>query len=157
MAKKKAVKSDEPKAPKSKGLFDHINEIRTGRNPQYFATLTDIDKKTWSNYMVCRFLSMQPELVEAINDLQYYQDKLSPEHFYRLCIAVVPKGRGYYPYIKNQAEKHNKDLLTLLCTHFQESERNVLEYLALLPRDEVRKIVSMYGYSEKDVENMLAA
>jgi hypothetical protein len=158
MAKKKAVKSDEPKAPKApkaKGLFDHINEIRTGRNQKYFETLTDADKKSWSNYMICRFLSMQPELVEAINDLQYYQDKLSPEHFYRLCLAVVPNRRGYYPYIKNQAEKHDKDLLTLLCTHFQECERNVLEYLAILTRDELRDIISLYGYSEKDRDSML--
>ncbi len=158
MAKKKAAKvTDEPKAPKAKGLFDHINEIRMGKNPKYFETLTDADRKTWSNYMICRFLSMQPEIVEAVNDLQYYQDKLSPEHFYRLCIEIVPRGRAYFPYIKNQAEKHNKELLGLLCTHFQESERNVLEYLGIIPRDDIRKIVALYGYGEKDAEKLLEA
>jgi len=157
MAKKKAAVEGEVKAPKAKSLFDHINQIRWDQNPAYFTTLTDADKKTWSNYMVCRFLSMQPELVEAVNDLQTYQDKLSPEHFYRLCILVVPKRKGYWAYVKSQAEKHDKNLLALLCTHFQESERNVLEYLSILTRDELRKIVGLYGYSEKDVENMVSA
>ncbi len=155
MARKK-VTTDEPKLPKAKSLFDHINQIRWDRNPEYFKTLTDADKKSWSNYMICRFLSMQPELIETINDLQYYQDKLSPEHFYQLCLAVVPKRKGYWAYIKNQSEKHDKGLLILLCRHFQESERNVLEYLQLLTSDEVRNIMSLYGIHGKDAERMIA-
>ena len=156
MARKKAAaESNEPKAPKAKSLFDHINQIRWDRNPDYFKTLSDADKKTWSNYMICRFLSMQPELVDVVNDLQYYQDKLSPEHFYKLCIAVVPKRKGYWPYIKSQAEKHNKELLALLCKHFEESERNILEYLALLPRDEVRNIIALYGIRGDAAEKII--
>ncbi len=155
MARKKATISDEPKAIKAKSLFDHINQIRWDRNPDYFKTLTDADKKSWSNYMICRFLSMQPELIDVVNDLQYYQGRLSPEHFYQLCLAVVPKRKGYWPYIKSQGEKYNKDLLILLCKHFEESERNILEYLQILPRDEVRQIISLYGVSEKEIEKMM--
>ena len=141
MARKKtAAAADKPKV---KSLFDHINQIRWDKNPDYFSTLTEADQKTWSNYMICRFLSMQPELVETVNDLQYYQDKLSPEYFYKLCVAVVPKRKGYWPYVKNGAEKYNKELLVLLCSHFQESERNVLEYLPSLTRDDLRRIVSL--------------
>lgn len=153
--KKKASETDEVKAPKAKGLFDHINEIRMGKNPDYFKTLSDADKKSWSNYMICRFLSMQPDIVDAINDIQMYQDKLAPEHFYQLCIAVVPKGRGYYPYIKNQSEKYGSELLRLLCIHFEESERNVLEYLSILPHEELKKIVGLYGYSEKEIAELV--
>lgn len=148
-AKKKETK------PKTKSLFDHVNEIRVGKNPKYFETLSDEDKKTWSNYMVCRVLSMQPALVDVINDLQYYQDKLAPEQFYQICIAVTPKGKGYFPYIKSTSEKYNKSLLTLLCVHFQDSQRNVVEYLHLLPRDDVRNIIRKYGYSEDQVEELM--
>lgn len=153
--KKSTETTSEPKAPKSKSLFDHINQIRWDRNPDYFKTLTDADRKTWSNFMVCRFLSMQPELVDTINDLQYYQDKLSPEHFYKLCIAVVPKRKGYWAYIKNQAEKHDKELISILCKHYEESERNVLEYLQMLSRDEVRDIIGLYGIRGKQAEKMM--
>jgi hypothetical protein len=148
-AKKKETK------PKTKSLFDHVNEIRVGKNPKYFSTLSEADQKTWSNYMVCRVLSMQPDLVDVINDLQYYQDKLTPEQFYQVCIAVTPKGKGFFPYIKNSSEKYNKSLLTLLCVHFQDSQRNVVEYLRLLPRDDVRNIVRKYGYSEDQIEELM--
>lgn len=154
-AKAKSTKSGEPKAPKAKGLFDHINQIRWDRNPDYFKTLSEADKKSWSNYMICRFLSMQPELIDVVNDLQYYQGRFTPEQFYQLCLAVVPKRKGYWPYIKSQAEKYDKELLALLCKHYEESERNVLEYLQMIPRDELRHIIGLYGISEKDAEKML--
>jgi hypothetical protein len=141
--------------PKVKSLFDHVNEIRVGKNPNYFSTLSEADQKTWSNYMVCRVLSMQPDLVDVINDLQYYQDKLTPEQFYKVCIAATPKGKGYFPYIKNSSEKHNKSLLKLLSVHFQDSERNIVEYLQMISRDEVRGIVRKYGYTEDQIEEML--
>ena len=149
MAAKKETK------PKTKSLFDHVNEIRVGKNPKYFETLSDEDKKTWSNYMVCRVLSMQPDLVDVINDLQYYQDKLTPEQFYKVCIMATPRGKGFFPYIKNSSEKYNKSLLTLLCAHFQDSQRNVVEYLHLIPRDDVRNIIRKYGYSEDQVEEFM--
>ena len=154
MKKAKSKDSAESK-PKTKSLFDHINHVREGKNPNYFSTLTDADKKTWSNYMVCRFLSMQAELVDTINDLQAYQDKLTSEQFYKLCIAVVPKGRRFDAYIKSKSDKYNKDLLSLLSRHYQDSERNVVEYLQLLSSSDLLNIVSLYGYSEKQIKDLL--
>jgi hypothetical protein len=149
------IKNEVDKKPKTKSLFDHLNEIRVGKNPKYFETLSETDKKTWSNYMVCRFLSMQPLLVETINDMQSYQDKLEPKDFYRLCSETVPRGRGYYPYIKNTAEKYNKSLLSLLCIHFKECERNVLQYIGLLTQEDLRAIVKLYGYSDKQADELI--
>jgi len=154
MIKQKSNSEDAP-TPNVKGLFDHIKQIREKRDPNYFNTLTEADKKTWSNYMICRFLSMQSELVEAINDLQAYQVKLTPEQFYKLCIAVVPQSRGFHPYIKGKSDKYNKDLLYLLSRHYQESERNAIEYLELLSREQLVDIVSLYGYNEKQIDNLL--
>lgn len=150
------MKTKKEAKPKAKGLFDHINEIRTGKNPKYFETLSDESKKTWSNYMVCRVLSMQMELIDVINDLQYYQDKLTPEQFYQLCITVTPKGKGFYPYIKSKAEKHKPELLTLLCTHFGDSRRNVVEYASLLTKDDIQSIIGKYGYDKKQIEELMS-
>ena len=42
---------------KTKSLFDHIlHNIETDK--KLLKDITDLDKKTWSNYMVNRFLSM---------------------------------------------------------------------------------------------------
>jgi hypothetical protein len=153
MAKRKASK--ESGEPKAKGLFDHLGEIRVGKNPKYFDTLSDADKKTWSNYMVCRFLSMQPDLVGYINELQKYSGSLAPKEFYKILIEIVPRGKAFYPYMKSTAEKHNPQLLQLLAMHFKDSERNVVEYLPLLTRDDVRNIIKNYGYAEKQIEDLM--
>jgi len=156
MAKPKKVKEGNTLGPKAKGLFDHINHIRERQDPKYFDTLTDADKKSWSNYMVCRFLSMQPELIEYINDIQKYAAMLEPKYFYRILITLVPIGRAFYPYIKNKSEiKWTNELMVLLRNHYQESERNVIEYLNLLTTEELRDVVGRYGFTEKEIEKLI--
>lgn len=156
MARNKAVKGNT--LIKVKGLFDHINHLREKQDPKYFDKLTEADKKSWSNYMVCRFLSMQPEMLDYINDLQKFAPIMEPKNFYRLLLAVVPKRKAWYPYIKNKSEKKwSKELLELLRKHYQESERNVFEYLNLLRTEELRKIVELYGFTEKEVEKLVGS
>ena len=142
---------------KSKGLFDHLNHLREKQDPHYFDTLTEADKKSWSNYMVCRFLSMQPEILDYVNEVQKFASILEPREFYRLLLSIVPLGRAYFPYVKNKSDKKwSKELLKLLRKHYQESERNVTEYLDLLKTEELRDIVSLYGYTEKEIENLIS-
>ena len=52
---------------KTKTLFDHIKQITNVQNQLYWDNITDADKKTWSNYMVHRFLSMKAEWIEVVN------------------------------------------------------------------------------------------
>ena len=70
MPKTKTTKSKPANnlGPKKKTLFDHINHLRGKKLPNYFETLTDEDKKTFVNYMVNRFLSMDMELIEVIDE-----------------------------------------------------------------------------------------
>lgn len=154
MPRKKST-NNEASVPKAKGLFDHINHVREKQDPNYFDTLSDADQKSWSNYMVCRFLSMQPELLEPVNYVQKYSGVLSPKEFYKVLISFVPKRRAFYPYIKSKSEKYNPELLTLLCVHFQDSERNVLEYISLLTKNDLTDIITKYGYNEKQIKNLL--
>ena len=57
---------------KKKSLFDHIKQITNVQNPNYWEEISDEDKKSWSNYMTHRFLSMKIEWVELVNELQKY-------------------------------------------------------------------------------------
>ena len=155
MARPKKVKDANSISPKAKGLFDHINHLRQEQDPKYFETLTEADKKSWSNYMVCRFLSMQPELLEYLNEIQKHSH-LPPNQFYQILLLIVPQGRAYFPYIKSQNEKKwSKELLELLRKHYEESERNVEEYLDLLTTEDLRAVVGLYGYTEKEVEKLI--
>ena len=80
-----AKKSDS----KIKTIFDHIKHLRAVGEYEYFDSLSDDDKKSWSNFMAIRILSMHFELLEIVNIIQRYH-YLSPE------LAETPKKRIPY-------------------------------------------------------------
>ena len=53
---------------KRKNLFQHLNQVTAIQNPDYWDTLTEDDIKTWSNYMIHRFLSMKMEWIDLVNE-----------------------------------------------------------------------------------------
>lgn len=157
MAPKKKTTKGNSLGPKAKSLFDHINQIREVQDPNYYKSLSDLDKKSWNNYKICRFLSMQESNIDMINEIQKYQT-LAPEYFYQLCIAVVPSGRGYFPYVKGVKDtKFTEELLTLFRNHFEESKRNVLDYLSILTKQEIKSTVLLYGYTEEEADKIISS
>ena len=57
---------------KKKGLFDHLNQITAVQSPNYWDTISEEDKKTYSTYMINRFLSMKMEWVDFVNEIPIY-------------------------------------------------------------------------------------
>ena len=95
----------------AKSLFDHIKAITNEQNPKYFKTLSDDDKKTWSNYMIHRFLSMNPDWVDTISELQPFTQSLPPEALYLTYIGIIPKGRHFLKYTKGKKVQKYEDWL----------------------------------------------
>ena len=95
------TKSGKKSLVKKKSLFDHVNQVTAVQNPNYWEDISDEDKKTWSNYMVNRFLSMKPDWIDLVNEIQKYP--LEPKQLYKslpykivstistiVCISYVP-------------------------------------------------------------------
>ena len=79
---------------KKKSLFDHINQITSVQNPNYWDDISEEDKKTWSNYMTHRFLSMKMDWIEIVNEIQKYQ--LEPKELYKFYTDILPKLSHYF-------------------------------------------------------------
>ena len=75
----------------AKTLFDHIKAITQFQDPNYFDKLEEGDLKTWSNYMIHRFLSMNSDWITTIADLQPYTERLKPEQLYLTLIGIIPQ------------------------------------------------------------------
>ena len=86
------------KVVKKKSLFDHIKQITDVQSHNYWDEISDEDKKSWSNYMTHRFLSMKMEWVELVNELQKYN--LKPKELYKLYTNILTKGKQWLKYIK---------------------------------------------------------
>lgn len=158
--KKTKTKKSNNLGPKKKTLFDHINHIREKKTENYFDTLTDEDKKTFVNYMINRFLSMDINLIEAIDQLQKHAVGLKPKDYYRVLREVVPQGRAFHKYIKSaKEEKNNSDLVNLISEHFEVSKQHADEYIDLFKSTsegttELEELCTKYGKELKEVKKL---
>ena len=107
---------------KRKSLFDHIKHITDVQSPNYWDDISDEDKKSWSNYMVNRFLSMKMDWVELVNEVQKYQ--LKPKELYKVYTDILPKKKQWLKYIKGDKEmKYPKWVYEIVAKHLQISLR----------------------------------
>ena len=144
----------------AKKLFDHLNAITAEQDPNYFDKLSEEDMKSWSNFMINRFLSMKPEWVEMIATLLPLTQTLQPKEMYKLYISVIPKGKYYLKYIKGKGEDKYEDFLVdLIKKDFQCSEKEAMEYIEVLystreGRENIKYICEKYGTDKKQITKL---
>ena len=116
---------------KKKSLFDHINQITAVQNPNYWEEISVEDKKSFSNYMVNRFLSMKPEWIDLVNELQKYT--LKPKELYKLYTNVLPKGKQWLKYTKGKSDmKYPEWLINIMRNSDESSRREAIDAIDML-------------------------
>lgn len=145
---------------KPKTLFSHIQAITRDQDPDYWNTLTEKDKRSFSNYMIHRFLSMNEEWTELIAELQPVSQTLEPEQFYKLMIGIIPKSNTYLRYIKGKKDDaYPKWLVTLITLDFECSTTEAKDYLDILystkeGKKTIKYICQKYGTDPKDIKKL---
>jgi hypothetical protein len=147
--KKKTV-SDKPKV---KGLFDHINSIYTDQSVDYWKKITESDRKTFSTYMVNRFISMNEDYTPLVNEYQLYGLQNDSRITYLFYSQMIPKGRQFNKYIKaTDSDKFEEWLIDLVRKHFEISSKEAIEYIKLYYHTNataLRTICERYGTDPK--------
>ena len=155
MAKK--AKTDKPKV---KSLFEHLKAVTTYQDPNYWETLSEGDKRTWSNYMIQRFLSMNPDLIGLITEIQQYTEILKPKEAYLCYIGLIPSGNYFTKYVKGKAEgKYEKFLLDLVKQDYGCSNNEAIDYCEILystkeGREHIKYIAEKYGTEKKMITKL---
>lgn len=150
MAKKKTDNT-----VKAKGIFEHLSGIKEKK--VMWESLSEMDKKSFSPFIINRWLSMNLDLLPIINILQKYTiGTLKEREVYKLYYDFLPKEKTFDKYIKGKKEaKYNKELLQHLSMWYGVSHREVEDYLELLPKEEVIQILMKYGKTEKESKSLL--
>ena len=155
---KQTIKKRKSQTLKKKNLFQHLSQVTTRQNPDYWNTLSEEDKKTWSNYMIHRFLSMKMEWVELVNELQKYN--LKPKELYKLYTNILPKGKQWLKYTKgrNQME-HPNWLINIVANQEQFSKREAYDMIEMLYLTEggmleLGEICTKWGVDPKKIEEL---
>ena len=144
----------------AKSLFDHIKAVTSEQNPNYWETLDDGDKKTWSNYMIHRFLSMNPDWIQVLSEIQPYTQVLEPKSLYLALIGLIPKGKYYLKYTKGKNDtKYESWLIDLVKVDFLCSKKEAEEYTEILystreGRENIKYICEKYGIEKKQITKL---
>lgn len=148
-----AKKSDT--SVKAKTIFQHLSGIKEKK--ESWESLSEMDKKSFTPFIINRWLSMNMELLPIINILQKYTiGLLSSRDVYKLYLDFLPKQKTFDKYIKGKKEgKYNKELLEYLSKWYGVSQREVSDYLELLPKEEVITILTKYGLTDKEAKKLL--
>ncbi len=135
-------------------IFDWLNQITY--NKKGWDTFSEEDHKSFNIFIINRFLSMNEEWIEIINVLQQYTIGMENKDVYNLYKTLIPKEKKFLRYIKGKKDKkYNKDLIKILCDYFECSKSQVLEYIDLLSKDELKSVLRLYGKNEKEIKMLL--
>jgi hypothetical protein len=144
----------------AKTLFDHLNAITLDKDPKYWDKLEEADKKTWSNYMILRFLSMNPDWIETVADIQPYIQNAPPKAMYLALIGLIPKKRAFLKYMKPaSADKYESWIIELVAKYYEVSQLEAEDYLNILyqttaGKQHIKQIAEAYGTDPKQITKL---
>ena len=143
---------------KKKSLFDHVNQVTSVQNPNYWEDISDEDKKTWSNYMVNRFLSMKSDWIELVNEVQKYP--LESKELYKVYTSILPKKKQWLRYIKGDKKmKYPKWVYEIVTKHLQCSMREANDAVEMYDishggQAELGDILLKYGVEQEEIRKL---
>mgnify|MGYP003634455912 FL=1 len=145
---------------KPASIFDHLANITNKKTA--WSTLSESDRKSFSPYLINRWLSMHPDLIEIVDMFQQYTiGPLSKKHVYQLYHDILPKQRMFAKYIKGKkVDKYNPELVKFLANCLQCGKTEAEEFVGiLLPtvsgRDNLIKLLKTYGHTDKEIKKLL--
>ena len=135
-----------------KNIFDWLKAINTTKPP--VESFSDKDWEVFNSYMVHRFLSMNKDYLEIVNFVQDFppQEKKS---IYSIYKEYIPKNNKWNKYIKSKIKQPNKDLVNHIKDYFECSSKEAKEYIYLLDRPNISRILTDRGLDKKELKTIL--
>lgn len=121
-------------------IFDHIKNITTNKGPY-------LGDEGWNNWMINRYLSMDPDYCEVVNLVQKNTWQMKGEYLYNLYKDLIPQQYKFLKYIKaSKKSDYKKDDIDAVKAYFEVSEKQAKEYIEMLSKEELESIVlQIYG------------
>ena len=135
-------------------ILEWINQILIHKKP--WDSFDESDQKTFSPFIINRWLSMDEEFIEVVNYFQKYSiGTLEPREVYKWYSDFLPKGKRFNKYIKGRKDKkYDSELIHLMCEYFQCSTAETKENLSLISKEEVNQILEKYGVDPKKIKSI---
>lgn len=120
-------------------LFDHLNNITEQKKP-----VSEDDLKTYDNYMINRFVSMTEHYLPFVAEVNQYE--LPKDLHQTFMMAILPKRKQYFKYIKRSKKDDNKFELECLMRYYQVGPREARQYYNDLTDEQLKSIVERFHF-----------
>ena len=142
---------------KAATIFDHLANLTHKKVP--WGKLSEPDQKSFTPYLINRWLSMNPDYIELVDMLQQYTiGVLDKKQVYQLYYELLPKQKTFSKYIKGKKDtKYNSDLVKFICERFWVNKDEAAEYLELLPKEELVTELKRYGNDDATIKKLLTS
>ena len=136
-------------------IFDHLANLT--HKKVSWDKLNEVDQKSFSPYIINRWLSMNPDYIELVDMLQQYTiGLLDKKHVYQLYYELLPKVKTFSKYIKGKkGNKYQPELVKFICDRFWVNKQEASDYLELLPKEELVSELKRYGNDDADIKRLL--
>ena len=125
--------------------FDHIKNLHTKK--KHWEDFNDEEKKSFNVFIINKGLSMNPEYLGIVNMVQNFtglNQILSPKEVFNLYFDLLPDKFRFYKWIKGKKTKKDKEKAEYLATYFKISTREAHDYLKILDKKTINKIIKNY-------------
>ena len=122
-------------------LFDWLKEINLTKRPP--SVFEDSDWKTFTPYMINRYLSLHTELLDVVNYVQKFVS-LPKEMTYDMYRRMLPKQSRFAKYIKSKKVVKHKHT-DLLSQYFEVSKEEAKQYEEMLTKEDIKMIKQTMG------------
>lgn len=142
-------------AKKALTIFDHLANLT--HKKVSWDSLSEVDQKSFSPYIINRFLSMNPDYIELVDMLQQYTiGLLDKKQVYQLYYELLPKVKTFSKYIKGKkGNKYQPELVKFICDRFWVNKQEASDYLELLPKEELVSELKRYGNDDANIKRLL--
>jgi hypothetical protein len=115
-------------------IFDHLKNTTTNKGPY-------LGDEGWNNWMINRYLSMDPDYCEVVNIVQKNTWQMKGEYLYNLYKDLIPKQYKYLKYMKPSKKKDYKvDQIEAVAAYYEVSKKEAKQYIDMLPKNELENI-----------------
>jgi len=118
-------------------LFDHLNNLAVEKRD-----LTEEEVKTYSPFIINRFVSMSDLFLPVAAELNQYSSIPARSHneFWQ---GFLPKRKQFFKYIKGKKENMDHERECLM-SYFEVGERDVDSMLDILTKEQLKEITDKY-------------
>jgi len=133
------------------GPTEWIKEMTTKKTP--WSSISMTEQKTYNPFIMNLWLSMNPDWLEIVNEVQSQQ--VPNRDHYNFYKGILPKKQPFFRWIKASKKEYSKDVIDKLAIYYSCSSREIIDSLCILTEQNISDILMKMGISDKEIKKML--